>query len=100
MNRLSGQLTVVQERIIELQKNWSLDWRIQSLEDDLTALQKTWQGGSVGNAQERTLTQLTQQVQELRQNSLWHEMQVAAEEVHHSSHEERRKEIGEFGKAI
>ena len=66
LHRLSGQLSVVQQRTIELQKNTSLDWRIQSVEDDLIALQKTMQGGNARDVQERTVTQLTQQVQELR----------------------------------
>ena len=82
LNRLSEQLTVVQQRTIELQKNTSLDWRIQALEDDLATVQKTMQGGGGREIPERTITQLTQQMQELQQNPLWHDMQVAAEEVH------------------
>ena len=74
LHRLSGQLATVQQRTVELQKNTSLDWRIQDLEDDLAILQRTMHGGSVRGAPERTITQLTQQIQELQQNRLWHDM--------------------------
>ena len=75
LQRLLGQLSAVQQRAIELEKNTSLDWRMQAIEDDLTTLQNMMHGGTVKAVQDRTVSQLTQQVQELRQNPLWHEMQ-------------------------
>ena len=36
LQRLLGQLSVVQQRTIELEKNTSLDWQMQTTEDDLT----------------------------------------------------------------
>ena len=55
---------------------------MQTIEDDLTTLQTMMQGGTARNVQEKAVTQLAQQVQELHQNPLWHEMQVTATEVH------------------
>ena len=63
-------------------KNTSLDWRMQAIEDDLTTLHSRVQGGTIGTSHERTISQLEQQVQELRQHPLWHDMQKTAAEVH------------------
>ena len=82
LQRLLGQLSVVQQRTMELEKNTSLDWRMQTIEDDLTTLQTMMQGEATKVTSDKTVTQLAQQVQELRQSPLWHEMQVAAAEVH------------------
>ena len=79
---LLGQLSVVQQKAIELEKNTSLNWRMQTIEDDLTALQNMMQGGMEKSVQDKAIPQLAQQLQELRQNPLWHEMQIAATEVH------------------
>ena len=54
---------------------------MQAIEDDLTTLQNRLQGGTVGSGQEKTIAQLEQQVQDLRQNPLWHEMQETAAEM-------------------
>ena len=47
LQRLLGQISGVQQRMIELEKNTSLDWRMQAIEDDLTTLQNKLQGGTV-----------------------------------------------------
>ena len=58
------------------------DWRMQTIEDDLNTLENMMQGGAARNVQDKAVTQPAQQAQELRQNPLWHEMQVTATEVH------------------
>ena len=65
---------------LNLRKIQPLIGACKTMEDDLTALQNMMQGGTARNVQDRAVTQPTQQVQELRQNSLWHQMQVT--EVH------------------
>ena len=82
LQRLLGQHMVAQQKLMELEKNTSLDWRMQTIEDDLTTLQNIMQGGTTKLTQDKAIPQLAQQVQELRQNPLWHEVQVAATQVH------------------
>ena len=55
LQSVSGLLSVVQQRTLELQKDTSLDWRIQSIKDDLLKLQKTTQVGSLKESQDQTL---------------------------------------------
>ena len=56
---------------------------MQTIEDDLNKLQVKFQGGSQLSGQNRVIAQLSQQVQELSQNPLWHEMQKTTVEVQH-----------------
>ena len=83
LQRLSNQMGTLQHRTLELERNTSLDWRMQSIEDDLTKLQVKFQGGSQLGGQDRVIAQLSQQVQELSQNPLWHEMQKTTVELQH-----------------
>ena len=75
LQRLTSQMGSLQHKTVELERNTSLDWRMQSIEDDLTKLQVKFQGGGQLSGQDRVIAQLSQQVQELSQNPLWHEMQ-------------------------
>ena len=68
LQRLSGQMGVLQQKTLELEKNTSLDWRMQSTEDDINALQSRLQGGNPVVGQDRVISQLSQQVQSLTQN--------------------------------
>ena len=70
LQRLLSQMAVVQQKTLELEKNTSLDWRMQSTEDEVTTLQTRLQGGNPSSGQERLITQLAQKVQELSQNPL------------------------------
>ena len=72
----------LQHKTLELERNTSLDWRMQTIEDDLNKLQVKFQGGQLSE-QDRVIAQLSQQVQELSQNPLWHEMQKNTVEVQH-----------------
>ena len=74
-------MAVVQQKTLELEKNTSLDWRMQSIENELNTLQVKMQGGNPNSSQDRLITQLAQKVQELSQNPLWHEMQKTTVEV-------------------
>ena len=38
LQRLQGQFSSIQQRTMEFEKNTSLDWRMQAIEDDLTTL--------------------------------------------------------------
>ena len=68
---------------LELEKNTSLGWRMQSIEDDLSKLQVKFQGGSPLTERDSLVAQLSQQVRELSQNPLWDEMQKTTVEVQH-----------------
>ena len=81
LQRLSIQMGNLQQKTLELEKNTSLDWRMQSIEDDLNTLQTKFQGGNQAVGQEKVISQLVQQVQALSQNPLWHEMQKTVVEV-------------------
>ena len=83
LQRLSSQMGTLQHRTLELEKNTSLDWRMQSIEDDLGKLQVKFQGSSQLSEQDRVIAQLSQQVRELSQNPLWNEMQKTTVEVQH-----------------
>ena len=83
LQRLSSQMGTLQHRTLELEKNTSLDWRMQSIEDDLSKLQVKFQGSSQLSEQDRVIAQLSQQVRELSQNPLWSEMQKTTVEVQH-----------------
>ena len=65
MTRLSGQLSFVHQRTRELQKDTSLDWKIQEREHDLMKLQESTKN-SIQNDQ--TLTKLATEVQKLQQS--------------------------------
>ena len=81
LQRLLGQMAVVQRKILELEKNTSLDWRMQTIEEELNIVQTKMQGGDPSSSQDRLVTQLAQRVQELSQNPLWNEMQKTTVEV-------------------
>ena len=81
LQRLSSQMGTLQQKTLEFEKNTSLDWRMQSIEDDINTLQNRLQGGSQVVGQDRIISQLSQQVQALSQNNLWHDMQTTAVEV-------------------
>ena len=83
LQRLSTQMGNLQHRTLELERNTSLDWRMQSIEDDLSKLQIKFQGGTQLSGQDRLIAQLSQRVQELSDNPLWHEMQKTTVEVQH-----------------
>ena len=83
LQRLSSQMGILQHRTLELEKNTALDWRMQSIEDDLSKLQVKFQGSSQLSEQDRAVAQLSQQVRELSQNPLWNEMQKTTVEVQH-----------------
>ena len=84
LHRLSGQMVVLQQKTLELERNASLDWRMQSIEDDISKLlQVKLQGGSQSSGQDKVVTQLSQQVYDLSQSPLWHEMQKTTVEVQH-----------------
>ena len=59
-----GQLSGIQQRTMELEKNTSLDWRMQATEDDLTAVQKRLQGGTASSSHDGDTAQSDKQVQE------------------------------------
>ena len=46
-----------QQKTLELEKNTSLDWRMQSIEDDTNTLQSRLQGGNPVVGQERVISQ-------------------------------------------
>ena len=54
---------------------------MQAIEDDINTLQTRLQGGNQIVGQDRIISQLSQQVQALGQNPLWHDMQKTAVEV-------------------
>ena len=83
LQRLSSQMGTLQHRTLELEKNTSLDWRMQSIEDDLSKLQVKFQGSSPLSEKDSLIAQLSQQVRELSQNPLWNEMQKTTVEVQH-----------------
>ena len=72
---------ILQQKTLELEKNTSLDWRMQSIEDDINTLQSRLQGGNQAVGQERIISQLSQQVQAISQNPLWSDMQKTVAEV-------------------
>ena len=74
-------MVVLQQKTLQLEKNTSLDWSMQSIEDDINTLQNRLQGGSPIVGQDRMFSQLAQQVQALSQNPLWHDMQKTAVEI-------------------
>ena len=78
MIRMSGQLLLVQQRTRELQRDTSLDWRIQETEHDLMKLQESTRSSSQND---QTLTKLVKEVQEVQQSPLWHELQTTAAEL-------------------
>ena len=82
LQRLSSQLGTLQHRTLELEKNTALDWRMQSIEDDLSKLQVKLLGSSQPEP-DRVVTQLSQQVRELSENPLWNEMKRTTVEVQH-----------------
>ena len=81
LQRLLSQMAAVQQKTLELEKNTSLDWRMQTIEDELNIVQTKMQGGSPSSSQDRLVTQLAQRDQELSQNPLWNEMQRTTVEV-------------------
>ena len=83
LQRLSTQMRILQQKTLELEKNTSLDWRMQSIEDDINTLHNRLQGGNQVFGQDKVIAQLSQQVQELSQNPLWHDMQTTLVEVKH-----------------
>ena len=83
LQRLSSQVGTLQHRTLEFEKNTSLDWRMQSVEDELSKLQVKFQGSSPLSEQDSLIAQLSQQVRELSQNPLWNEMQKTTVEVQH-----------------
>ena len=48
LQRLSSQMGTLQQKTLELEKNTSSDWRMQSIEDDINTLQNKLQGGNHG----------------------------------------------------
>ena len=68
LQRLSSQMGTLRQKTLELEKNTSLDWRMQSIEDDINTLQNRLQGGNQAIGQDRIISQLSQQVQALSQN--------------------------------
>ena len=70
LQRLSGQMGVLQHRTLELEKNTVLEWRMQSIEDDLSKLQVKFLGSSQLSEPDGVVTQLSQQVRELSENPL------------------------------
>ena len=83
LQRLSSQMGALQYRTLELEKNTALDWRMQSIEDDLSRLQVKFLGSSQLSEPDRVVTQLSQQVRELSENPLWNEMKRTTVEVQH-----------------
>ena len=71
----------LQQKTLELEKNTSLNWRMQSIEDDINTLQSRMQGGNPALGQERIISQLSQQVQAISQNPSWDDMQKTIAEV-------------------
>ena len=60
-------------RTLELEKNTALDWRMQSIEDDLSKLQAKFLGSSQLSEPDRVVARLSQQIRELSENPLWDE---------------------------
>ena len=56
LQRLTNQMGILQHKTLELERNTSLDWRMQSIEDDLTKLQVKFQGGSQLSGQQSYCT--------------------------------------------
>ena len=46
LQRLSSQMGTLQQKTLELEKNTSLDWRMQAIEHDVNTLQSKLQVGS------------------------------------------------------
>ena len=83
LHRLSSQMGTLQHRTLELERNTSLDWRMQSIEDDLGKLQVKLLGNSQLSEPDKVVMQLSQQVRELSESPLWSEMKRTTEEVQH-----------------
>ena len=69
LQRPSSQMAVVQQKTLELEKNTSLDWRMQSIEDELTTLQTRLQGGvlsSVSFAEDSNPTTMTTLIERIQ----------------------------------
>ena len=81
LQRLSNQMGTLQHRTLELEKNTALDWRMQSIEDDLSKLQVQFLGSSQLSESDRVVKHLSQQVRELSENPLWDEMRKTTGEV-------------------
>ena len=81
LQRLSSQMGVLQQKTLELEKNTSLDCRMQSIEDYINTLQSRMQGGNSALGQDRIISHLSQQVQAISQNPLWNDMQKTVAEV-------------------
>ena len=47
LQRLSSQMGALQHKTLELEKNTSLDWRMQSIEEDINTLQNRLRGGTL-----------------------------------------------------
>ena len=67
MQQISGHPSVVQHRTRELQKDTSLDWRIQTLEDELASLQKASRPNEQQDVHSQTFTTSVREVRELQQ---------------------------------
>ena len=78
---LFSQLGSLQRRTLELERNTSLDWRMQAIEDDLNKLQVNFQSGIQLSGQDRLIAQLSQRVQELGESPLWQEMQKTTVDI-------------------
>ena len=78
LQRLSSQMGMLQQKTLELERNTSLDWRVQTIEDDIQNSQVSQLSG-----QDKAITQLSQRGHDLSQNPLWHEMQKTTVEVQH-----------------
>ena len=83
LQRLSNQMGTLQHRTLELEKNTALDWRMQSIEDDLSKLQVKFLGSSQLSESDRVVKHLSQQVRELSENPLWNEMKRTTVDVQH-----------------
>ena len=83
LQRLSNQMGILQHRTLELEKNTALDWRMKSIEDDLSKLQVKFLGSSQLSESDKVVRQLSQQVRELSENPLWNEMKRTTGEVQH-----------------
>ena len=81
LQQLSGQVGIQQQKTLELERSTSLDWRVQTIEEDISKLQVQLQDGSQLSGQDKIITQLSQRVQS--QNPLWHEMQKTTVQVQH-----------------
>ena len=71
-----GQLSVLQQQTTKMAKDLNLEWRMQGIEDELAKLHQNARNGDW-----QQFNAIGKEMQTLRQNLLWHDMEVAVVEA-------------------